>query len=57
VSYSQSKEPGELVTTTVRDYDLQETSKAVRAALMGCAMIGFMHLYMVRLLFLFVKDN
>lgn len=26
----QTQEPGQLVTTTVRDYDLSETSKLVR---------------------------
>ncbi|KAG6911733.1 hypothetical protein DXG01_007983 [Tephrocybe rancida] len=42
----QSTEPGALVTTTVRDYDLSETSKLLRAAYMGIAMMAFMHLYM-----------
>ncbi|KAI0788368.1 inorganic phosphate transporter [Fomes fomentarius] len=37
---------GKLVTTTVRDYDLQETSKLVRAVYFGCAMMAFMHIYM-----------
>ncbi|KAG5650347.1 hypothetical protein H0H81_012554 [Sphagnurus paluster] len=41
-----STEPGTLVTTTVRDYDLSETSKLLRAAYMGIAMMAFMHLYM-----------
>ncbi|KAG6902086.1 hypothetical protein C0995_004437 [Termitomyces sp. Mi166 len=41
-----SQEPGQLVTTTVRDYDLSETSKLLRAAYMGIAMMAFMHLYM-----------
>ncbi len=41
-----SQEPGELVTTTNRDYDLAEISKATRGILMGCAMVGFMHLYL-----------
>ncbi|KAG5642251.1 hypothetical protein DXG03_003352 [Asterophora parasitica] len=41
-----SSEPGPLVTTTVRDYDLSETSKLLRAAYMGIAMMAFMHLYM-----------
>ncbi|KAG6896173.1 hypothetical protein C0992_009867 [Termitomyces sp. T32_za158] len=39
-------EPGQLVTTTVRDYDLSETSKLLRAAYMGIAMMAFMHLYL-----------
>ncbi|GAA6052807.1 hypothetical protein JCM3770_006262 [Rhodotorula araucariae] len=34
------------VTTTNRDYDLAETSKAIRGVLMGCLFMGFMHLYM-----------
>ncbi|GLB40123.1 putative inorganic phosphate transporter [Lyophyllum shimeji] len=41
-----SQEPGQLVTTTVRDYDLSETSKLLRAAYMGIAMMAFMHLYL-----------
>lgn len=41
-----SQEPGELVTTTNRDYDLAEISKSTRGILMGCAMVGFMHLYL-----------
>ncbi|GAA5960829.1 hypothetical protein JCM21900_002297 [Sporobolomyces salmonicolor] len=34
------------VTTTIRDYDLAQTSQAVRSVLMGCAFMCFMHLYM-----------
>ncbi|BGP58381.1 hypothetical protein JCM8202_001883 [Rhodotorula sphaerocarpa] len=34
------------VTTTVKDYDLAETSKAIRGVLMGVAFMGFMHGYM-----------
>ncbi|KAF4617993.1 hypothetical protein D9613_012960 [Agrocybe pediades] len=34
-----------LVTTTVRDYDLSETSKFLRSAYMGIAMMGVMHVY------------
>ena len=45
-SHVQNKEESKLVTTTVRDYDLAETSKLVRAVYMGCAMMAFMHLYM-----------
>ena len=30
----------------MRDYDLQETSKLVRAVYFGCAMMAFMHLYL-----------
>jgi hypothetical protein len=44
--YCQSQEPGELVTTTHRDYDLSEISKATRGVLMGTLMVAFMHLYM-----------
>jgi hypothetical protein len=43
---AMSQEPGELVTTTNRDYDLAEVSKATRGVLMGTLMVGFMHLYM-----------
>ncbi|KAH9925494.1 inorganic phosphate transporter [Fomitopsis serialis] len=39
-------EQGNLVTTTIRDYDLAETSKLIRSVFMGVAMMGFMHLYM-----------
>ncbi|KAF9021644.1 inorganic phosphate transporter [Hymenopellis radicata] len=51
-----SQEPGQLVTTTVRDYDLAETSKLVRAMstspllaslrLHWVAMMAFLHGYM-----------
>ncbi|THH03208.1 hypothetical protein EW145_g6440 [Phellinidium pouzarii] len=42
-----SQEPsGNLVTTTVRDYDLGEVSKLVRSVYMGLAMMGFLHVYM-----------
>ncbi|KAH7929233.1 inorganic phosphate transport PHO88 [Leucogyrophana mollusca] len=41
-----SPDSGGLVTTTVRDYDLSETSKLLRAAYFGIAMMGFFHLYM-----------
>jgi len=40
-----SKEPGQLITTTIRDYDLSETSKLLRSAYMGIAMMGVMHIY------------
>lgn len=36
----------ELVTTTVRDYDLAETSKAIKGLFTGIAFMGFLHLYM-----------
>jgi len=41
-----SSEPDKLVTTTVRDYDLSETSKLLRSAYMGIAMMGFLHGYL-----------
>ncbi|KDQ15864.1 hypothetical protein BOTBODRAFT_31322 [Botryobasidium botryosum FD-172 SS1] len=41
-----STEQGGLITTTVKDYDLGETSKAMRSMYMGIAITGFMHLYM-----------
>ncbi|KAK7691167.1 hypothetical protein QCA50_006270 [Cerrena zonata] len=41
-----SGEEGKLVTTTVKDYDLTETSKLVRSAYMGVLMMGFLHGYM-----------
>lgn len=40
-----SNEPAQLVTTTNRDYDLSETSKAAKQVLMGIAMIMVFHLY------------
>ncbi|EKM77875.1 hypothetical protein AGABI1DRAFT_86121 [Agaricus bisporus var. burnettii JB137-S8] len=40
-----SQEPGKLVTTTVRDYDLAEVSKLLRSAYMGIAMMAVMHGY------------
>jgi len=41
-----AQEPGALVTTTYRDYDLQQTSVLLRGAYMGVAMMAFMHLYL-----------
>jgi len=41
-----SPDSGGLVTTTVRDYDLTETSKLVRGVYFGIAMMGFLHIYM-----------
>jgi len=41
-----SQEPSQLITTTVRDYDLSETSKMLRSVYMGIAMMGFLHGYM-----------
>ncbi|KAK7031442.1 Pho88 superfamily [Favolaschia claudopus] len=43
---AMTQEPGQLVTTTVRDYDLSEVSKLLRSVYMGFAMMGFLHLYM-----------
>ena len=39
---AQSQDPAKLTTTTVRDYDLAETSKAIRGVLIGIAMTGGM---------------
>jgi hypothetical protein len=36
----------ELVTTTVRDYDLAETGKAMKGLFTGVAFMAFLHLYM-----------
>lgn len=41
-----SGEPDKVVTTTVRDYDLAEVSKLIRATYMAVLMMGFMHLYL-----------
>ncbi|KAG8745106.1 hypothetical protein FRC10_008717 [Ceratobasidium sp. 414] len=41
-----SQDTGGLVTTTVRDYDLAETSKLVRGVYMGVLMMAFLHGYM-----------
>jgi len=41
-----SSDEGGLVTITVRDYDLQETSKAMKGVYFGIAMMGFLHIYM-----------
>ncbi|KAJ8692113.1 phosphate transporter (Pho88) [Pleurotus ostreatus] len=43
---AMTQEPGALVTTTVKDYDLAETSKLIRSAYMGIAMMGFLHGYL-----------
>ncbi|EKM57843.1 uncharacterized protein PHACADRAFT_251719 [Phanerochaete carnosa HHB-10118-sp] len=41
-----SKEPGKLVATTNRDYDLTEMNKAMRGVWMGVAMMVFLHGYL-----------
>jgi len=41
-----SQEPPKVVTTTVKEYDMSETSKALRGVYTGIAMLAFMHLYM-----------
>ncbi|PVG04307.1 putative PHO88-involved in phosphate transport [Serendipita vermifera] len=51
LKYVEPKNPlnpdsGGLVVTTHRDYDLEETSKLLRAVYMGMAMMIFLHLYM-----------
>lgn len=43
---AMSQEPGELVTTTNRDYDLTEISKSMRGVMMGMVFVAGMHLYM-----------
>ncbi|KAF8185460.1 PHO88-related membrane protein [Pholiota molesta] len=44
-SSPMSQDEPKLVTTTVRDYDLSETSKLLRSVYMGIAMMGVMHIY------------
>ncbi|KAF9446983.1 PHO88-related membrane protein [Macrolepiota fuliginosa MF-IS2] len=44
-SNAMTQEPGKLVTTTVRDYDLSEVSKLLRSAYFGIAMMAVMHVY------------
>ncbi|PFH47762.1 hypothetical protein AMATHDRAFT_6430 [Amanita thiersii Skay4041] len=44
-SNPMTQEPGQLVATTVRDYDLGETSKLLRGAYIGIAMMAVMHGY------------
>lgn len=41
-----TNEPGKLVTTTNRDYDLTQSSTGLRGVLMGVLMMSFLHLYM-----------
>jgi len=41
-----SDEPPKVITTTVKDYDLKETSKLLNAAYMGIAMMCVLHLYL-----------
>ncbi|KAH9991739.1 inorganic phosphate transporter [Russula vinacea] len=41
-----AKEPGKLVTSTVRDYDLAETSKLIKGVYTSVAMMTFLHLYL-----------
>lgn len=48
----QTKEPGKLVVTTNKDYDLGEMSKAMRGVYMGVAMMAFLHGYMKYVTFL-----
>ncbi|THH31197.1 hypothetical protein EUX98_g2967 [Antrodiella citrinella] len=51
-----SSDQGQLITITVKDYDLQETSKAVRSVYMGIAMMGFLHGYMAYTQPLFIQS-
>ncbi|KIM74909.1 hypothetical protein PILCRDRAFT_827832 [Piloderma croceum F 1598] len=41
-----SQEPGKLVTTTYKDYDLAETSKLLRSAYLGILMMCGLHGYL-----------
>lgn len=41
-----SGEPDKVVTTTIRDYDLNEVSKLVRSTYMAVLMMAFMHIYL-----------
>jgi len=41
-----SADSGNLVTTTVKDYDLGEVSKGVKGVYTGLAMMTFLHLYL-----------
>lgn len=42
-----SQQEGEkLITTTVKEYDLEQVQTAIRGIFSGMAMVGFMHLYM-----------
>jgi hypothetical protein len=40
------QEPGALVTTTYKDYDLQQVSVLLRGAYIGLAMMAVMHIYL-----------
>lgn len=40
-----SQEPGELITTTNRDYDLMEIHKSVRSIILGMMFVALLHLY------------
>lgn len=41
-----SQEPGELITTTHRAYDLDELNKSIRGVFTGMLFLAFMHLYL-----------
>ncbi|KAI0280690.1 inorganic phosphate transporter [Russula aff. rugulosa BPL654] len=41
-----AQEPGKLVTSTVRDYDLAETSKLIKGVYTSVAMMAFLHIYL-----------
>jgi len=43
---AMTDEPAKVITITYRDYDLQQTTQLLRAAWIGVAMMGFLHLYM-----------
>ena len=42
----QTKEPGKLVVTTNKDYDLGEVAKLMRGVYIGIAMMAFLHGYL-----------
>jgi len=52
IKYVEPKNPmspdatGGVISVTVREYDLQEVSKAIRGVLTGVAIMGFMHGYL-----------
>jgi hypothetical protein len=41
-----SGEEPKLVTTTIQEYDNNQLQSQYKSQLMGCAMMGFMHLYL-----------
>ncbi|VVT57289.1 uncharacterized protein SAPINGB_P005645 [Magnusiomyces paraingens] len=43
-AFQQQEE--KLVTTTIKEYDLQQVQSAIRSVFSGMAMVAFMHIYM-----------